>query len=153
MEITKSAEQYKKTVKRYQSNRETYELEMPSGAVFEVVKLTMMEGLAVFQLLPAKMADIYGKSEEHKVNMNYLLHDNLQNILDALLPDFVRTPTIVKKDDTSGQLRTDELATRDQWTLLEEILSQAIGGGAAKEAETFQEGPESPASSQDVPTT
>lgn len=145
MKVTEAGE-YAGMVKRHKAAKKTYLFKLPSKAVFELVRMELLEALELFEIIGVKMEDLGTiKNEDFGLKMM----GGLKKILDHFLPRMVRRPRIYpstsKKTDkeilAEKAIRVDDLDVGDQWELIQEIRRRATGGGAQAKAESFPEEP------------
>ncbi len=139
IEVTEPGE-YAGIVRSHHANKKTYMFKLPSGAVFEMVQMELLEALEMFRIIGVRMEDLNTiKAEEFGLRMM----GSVEKILDYFVPRMVRKPRILSSTSkkTAGAILVSELDIADKWELIQEVRRRATGGGAQAKAEVFPEKP------------
>jgi len=135
------ASDYAKYVTEYRTKRETYMFTAPTGFVFELHKLSLLEAMGILNTVGISLEDIQSKD---KAGLGMSLVSKFGLVADKLFPKAVKAPTIkpsTTKDNemNENELKADDINIDDQWALYGQILEDASGGEAAEEAKAFPE--------------
>lgn len=133
------ASDYAKYVTKFRATRETYMFKAPTGFVFELHKLSLLEAMGILNSVGISLEDIQSKD---KAGLGMSLISKFDNVADNLFPKAVRSPVIrpsaTKDNDMNkNEMRANEINIDDQWALYTQILEDASGGEAADEAKAF----------------
>jgi len=106
-------------------------IELPSGAVFEIRKLS-----------PLRMAEVIDIGDGvDQVKIANSIRDNLVTLMRVVIPSCVVRPKIVLYDtDKKGELSFDDLEPDDLYALLDQVYEHSgLGPDEIEEREDFPE--------------
>jgi len=135
-------DKYLKGRARFECNRMVKEVTVPSGQVFEVVRLEGLEVMEAWRIIgvdPEGIDD--GKSRE--IGMKMLTHT--QQLLDEFVVRFVKAPILVAStapaEDKKKFLVTTDLAAADKMALINGVMGSGSGAEGKALADKFPAAP------------